>query len=106
MKAARRAGASFSGVHAIVYALFDADERLDRAAMRRQVQACLACGVHGMAAPGLATEVSKLSEAERRTVMDWIAEDTADHVPPGLTIFGSSARRAGCRCSTGAAAWS
>ena len=81
---------AFHGIHAIVYALFDADERLDRAAMRRQVQACLACGVHGIAALGLATEVSKLSEAERRTVMDWTAEDTAGHVPLGLTIFGSS----------------
>lgn len=81
---------AFHGIHAIVYALFDAAERLDRAAMRRQVQACLASGVHGMAALGLATEVSKLSEAERRTVMDWIAEDTAGRVPLGLTIFGSS----------------
>ena len=26
------------GVHAILYALFDSDERLDRAAMRRQVE--------------------------------------------------------------------
>jgi len=43
-----------------------------------------------MAALGLATEVSKLSEAERRTVMDWVAEDTAGRVPLALTIFGSS----------------
>lgn len=81
---------AFHGIHAILYALFDADEKLDRAAMRRQVEACLACGVHGMAALGLATEVSKLSEAERRTVMDWVAEDTAGRVPLALTIFGSS----------------
>jgi dihydrodipicolinate synthase/N-acetylneuraminate lyase len=33
---------TFHGIHAIVYALFDENERLDRAAMRRQVQACLA----------------------------------------------------------------
>jgi len=78
------------GIHAIVYALFDRAEQLDRHAMRRQVQASLACGVHGMAALGLATEVAKLSEAERRTVMDWVAEDTAGRVPLGLTIFGNS----------------
>src|SRR6218665_2044852 len=78
------------GIHAIVYALFDADERLDRAAMRRQVQACLSCGVHGMAALGLATGGSKLTEAERRTVMDWVAEDTAGKVPLAFTIFGAS----------------
>lgn len=80
----------FHGIHAIVYALFDADERLDRDAMRQQVRACLASGVHGMAALGLATEVAKLSEAERRTLMDWVAEDTAGQVPLAFTIFGSS----------------
>ncbi|WP_244489786.1 MULTISPECIES: dihydrodipicolinate synthase family protein [unclassified Rhizobium] len=78
------------GIHAILYALFDSDEKLDRNAMRRQVELCLASGVHGMAALGLATEVSKLSEHERLTVMDWTVEDTAGRVPVALTIFGSS----------------
>lgn len=78
------------GIHAILYALFDEREQLDRVAMRRQVELCLSVGVHGMAALGLATEVSKLTEAERRTVMDWIAEDTGGRVPLALTIFGSS----------------
>ena len=78
------------GINAILYALFDANERLDREAMRRQVRHCLAVGVHGMAALGLATEVAKLTEAERRTVMDWVAEDTAGLVPLGFTIFGAS----------------
>ncbi|MBN9245313.1 MAG: dihydrodipicolinate synthase family protein [Mesorhizobium sp.] len=81
---------SFHGIHAILYALFDRDEKLDRKAMRRQVELCLASGVHGMAALGLATEVSKLTEGERRTVMDWTAEDTAGCVPLGFTIFGAS----------------
>jgi 4-hydroxy-tetrahydrodipicolinate synthase len=78
------------GIHAILYALFDKDELLDRVAMRRQVQACLSAGVHGMAALGLATEVSKLTESERRMVMDWTAEDTDGRVPLAFTIFGSS----------------
>ncbi len=80
----------FHGIHAILYALFDAQEKLDRAAMRRQVEICRATGVHGMAALGLATEVAKLTEAERRTIMDWTAEDTAGKVPLAFTIFGSS----------------
>ena len=80
----------FHGIHAILYALFDIKEKLDRAAMRRQVEICLATGVHGMAALGLATEVAKLTEAERRTIMDWAAEDTAGKVPLAFTIFGSS----------------
>lgn len=80
----------FTGIHAIAYALFDAQERLDREAMRRQVEICLGLGVHGMAALGLATEVSKLGVAERRRVMEWTAEDTGGRVPLAFTIFGSS----------------
>ena len=78
------------GVHAILYALFDEEERLDRAAMHRQVHICLAAGVAGIAALGLATEVAKLSLAERQTLMDWVAEDVAGRVPLGFTITGAS----------------
>lgn len=34
--------------------------------------------LHGIAALGLATEVLKLTDAERRTVIDGVAEDTSD----------------------------
>ena len=78
------------GVHAILYALFDAEERLDREAMRLQVQLCLSSGVAGIAALGLATEVAKLSFAERQMLMDWVAEDVAGRVPLGFTITGGS----------------
>ena len=78
------------GVHGILYALFDADERLDRAAMRAQVQICLNAKVAGVVALGLATEVAKLSFTERKTVMDWVAQDVAGRVPLGFTITGAS----------------
>jgi 4-hydroxy-tetrahydrodipicolinate synthase len=80
----------FAGIHAMLYALFDAQERLDREAMRRQTELCLALGVHGMAALGLATEVSKLTQAERRAVMEWVCEDIGGRVPLAFTIYGSS----------------
>lgn len=80
----------FSGIHSILYALFDADEKLDRQAMRRQTELCLGLGVHGMAALGLATEVSKLTQQERVTLMEWVAEDTAGRVPLAFTIYGNS----------------
>ena len=38
---------------------------------------------------GLATEVAKLTEAERRAVIDWAAEDRGD-LPLGVTIAGNS----------------
>jgi dihydrodipicolinate synthase/N-acetylneuraminate lyase len=79
-----------SGIHAILYALFDSNEDLDKHAMRRQVEFCLSAGVHGIAALGLATEVAKLTECERRTVMDWTAESNAGRVPMAFTIYGSS----------------
>jgi 4-hydroxy-tetrahydrodipicolinate synthase len=74
----------------MVYAFFGADGRLDRGAMRRQVEASIAAGAHGVAALGLATEVAKLSADERRAIMDWTAEDVAGRVPLAFTIFGAS----------------
>jgi 4-hydroxy-tetrahydrodipicolinate synthase len=78
------------GIHAILYAFFDHNEALDRDAMKRQVEVCIAAGVHGVAALGLATEVAKLSERERLTIMDWIGEDNRGRKPLGLTVFGGS----------------
>lgn len=81
---------AFTGIHAILYALFDAQEGLDRQAMRRQVEICLEHGAHGIAALGLATEVSKLTVPERRTVMEWTSEDVGGAKPLGFTIYGTS----------------
>jgi 2-keto-3-deoxy-L-arabinonate dehydratase len=80
----------FTGIHAILFALFDEREQLDRAAMRRQVEICLSLGVDGMAALGLATEVAKLSLAERLALMEWVAEDVGGKLPLAFTIFGGS----------------
>lgn len=80
----------YSGAYAILYAFFDAEGRLDRAAMRRQVEASLAAGAHGIAALGLATEVAKLTCDERHQIMDWVAENVAGHVPVAFTIFGAT----------------
>jgi 4-hydroxy-tetrahydrodipicolinate synthase len=70
--------------------MFGADEALDRAAMRRQVELCLTSEAAGIAALGLATEVAKLSFAERCQVMDWVAEDVNGRLPLGFTIYGQS----------------
>lgn len=80
----------FSGAYAILYAFFDADGRLDRTAMRRQVEASLAAGAHGIAALGLATEVAKLTADERSAIMDWVTADVGGRVPVAFTIFGAT----------------
>jgi 4-hydroxy-tetrahydrodipicolinate synthase len=78
------------GVHAILYAFFDEHERLDRAAMARQAELCIAAGVSGLAALGLATEVAKLSFDERCQVMAWVSADNAGRLPLAFTIYGQS----------------
>lgn len=95
----------FHGVYPILYSFFDAEGRLDRAAMRRQVEGCVAAGAHGIAVMGLATEVGKLDVNERRMLVDWVAEDVAGRVPlavtvgegsvPGQTAFAQAAVSAG-----------
>jgi 4-hydroxy-tetrahydrodipicolinate synthase len=54
--------------------------------MRRQVDAMVAHGVHGVAVLGLASEVNKLSETERRQLLEWVAEDLKGRVPLAVTI--------------------
>jgi len=78
------------GIYPILYAFFDRHGRLDRDAMRRQAEACVEMGAHGIAALGLATEVSKLSLAERHDVMTWLTEDVAGRLPVAITIFGDT----------------
>ena len=80
----------FYGVYPIIYAFFDAQDQLDREAMRKQVEGCIRGGAHGIAALGIATEVSKLSEAERHRVMEWVAEDVAGRKPLAFTVYGNS----------------
>jgi 4-hydroxy-tetrahydrodipicolinate synthase len=82
--------ARFAGIYPIPYAFFDARGALDRTAMRRQAQACLAHGCGGMAILGLATEVNKLAADEKRALIDWLAEDVAGRVPLAVTISGAT----------------
>ena len=80
----------FQGIYPMLYAFFDDSGNLDHAAMTRQVEACLSHQVHGIAALGLATEVAKLSEGERRQVMDRVCADVGGRCPVALTIFGET----------------
>ncbi len=76
------------GIYPMLYAYFTADGTLDRAAMRRQVEACVRNRVHGVALLGLATEVAKLSGSERHRLVEWVAEDLAGRLPLAVTVAG------------------
>jgi 4-hydroxy-tetrahydrodipicolinate synthase len=83
-------GSALGGIYPIVYAFFTADGGIDAPLMRRQVRACLAGGAHGMACLGLATEVAKLTPAERRAVLALVADEVAGRVPLAVTVFGAT----------------
>ncbi len=96
------------GVWPILYAFFDEHERLDRAAMRGQVEACIRGGAHGIAVLGLVTEFHKLTLVERRTIIDWVLEDVAGRLPVAVTVneAGVTAAREVARAAEAAgAAW-
>jgi 4-hydroxy-tetrahydrodipicolinate synthase len=74
------------GIYPMLYAFFNAHGALDRQAVRRQVQACADNGAHGVAVLGLGTEVGKLSDAERRQLVDWVAEELNGRLPLAITV--------------------
>lgn len=75
-----------AGIYPMLYAFFDAAERLDRAAVAAQVDAAVSAGAHGVAVLGLATEVNKLDTAERRSLLEWTAEALDGRLPLAVTI--------------------
>ena len=80
----------YRGIYPMLYAFFDGDGGLDRAAMRRQIDFCVEAGVQGLAVLGLATEVDKLSAEERRLLLDWTVEALGGRLPLAVTVFGNS----------------
>lgn len=80
----------FEGVHAVLYALFSKDETLNIAAMARQVDYCIDEGCHGVTVLGLATEVQKLSFAERKLLIAEVSRANKSRVPFSVTIPGNS----------------
>lgn len=79
----------FPGIHAVLYALFDGDDRLDRGAMAAQVAYVRDQGATGVTVLGLATEVGKLRFDERCDIIQWAARDCGD-LPLSVTISGNT----------------
>lgn len=79
-----------SGVTPMMYAFFGADGALDLAAFRAQVSACARAGVQGIAVLGLATEVAKLTGAERLALLEAAADELKGRLPLSVTVFGQT----------------
>lgn len=74
------------GIYPILYAFFDRDDRLDLAAMARQVEHCIATGAHGIAVLGLVTEVHKMDVNERLALVEAVGGMIAGRVPYAVTV--------------------
>jgi 2-keto-3-deoxy-L-arabinonate dehydratase len=81
---------NFSGVHAVLYAMFAPDETLDHGAMARQVDHCVAKGCHGITVLGLATEVLKLTLEERKALVATVNRANDGRLPFSVTVAGNS----------------
>ncbi len=78
------------GIWPILYAYFVKSGQLDRAAMQVQVRAALASGAPGVAVLGLATEVNKLTPAEKRAIIEWAAADLGTAGRLAVTVSGAT----------------
>ncbi len=76
----------FSGIYPMMLSFFSADDRIDCEAMRRQVEAVVRHGAHGVAVLGLGTEVNKLSLAERHEVLAVVSESLSSRLPLSVTV--------------------
>ncbi|HEX5499421.1 MAG TPA: dihydrodipicolinate synthase family protein, partial [Thermomicrobiales bacterium] len=67
---------------------------VDEAALRREVEFCLACGAHGLVVPALASEFMVLTDEERRRVVEVVAEQAAGRVPVVANVAAASVNAA------------
>lgn len=80
----------FSGIHGVLYSLFDKYEKIDLQAMKDQTQLLLDTGIQGITVLGLATEVQKLSKDERLQIVKIVSAEVAGKVPFSVTVSGNS----------------
>jgi 4-hydroxy-tetrahydrodipicolinate synthase len=76
----------FQGVYPVLYAFWDREGRIDREAMRLQVEHCIAAGAHGLMVLGLVTEVNKMDAEERRQIVHLVGELNGGRVPYAVTV--------------------
>ncbi|HUK09277.1 MAG TPA: dihydrodipicolinate synthase family protein [Stellaceae bacterium] len=76
----------FHGIYPMLYTFFNAEGGLDRVAMRRQVNACIKAGAHGIAILGIVGEFNKMDVSERLRVLECVAEDIGGRVPLAVTV--------------------
>lgn len=80
--------AEFRGVFSVLPTPFNSTGELDVTSLRRVVDMCLASAVNGVTALGVTSEVSRLSEDEKRRVVDTVISQIDGRLP---VVVGASA---------------
>lgn len=78
------------GIFPIIYCFFNKNNTLDIKLITEQIKLINKIGSNGIASLGLATEVSKLSFNEKKTLIELVAEYTNHSLPTAVTIKGNS----------------
>ncbi len=77
-----------AGIFQILQTPFDERGAIDWNSFARQIEYCIAAGVHGMVLPALASEFFTLSDAERKQVVAFAGEHIAGRVPFVASVQG------------------
>lgn len=85
--------ASLRGILPVLQVPFTAGHRVstvDEAALQREVDFCIACGVHGLVVPALASEFMVLTDGERRLVVETTLSRNAGRLPVVVNVSAPS----------------
>jgi len=82
----------FHGIYPMLYTFYDEHGALERRAFERQVEACIAGGVHGLALLGIVGEYNKLNVHEKMQIVEWTMEAVRGRVPVAVTVSEQSER--------------
>lgn len=84
---------AFEGIIPAVTTPFTADDQVDVAALKENVEKLIEAGVHGFVATGTMGEAGSLSTAERALVVRSVVEAAAGRVPVTVGISSGSAKQ-------------
>ncbi|MEO8855803.1 MAG: dihydrodipicolinate synthase family protein [Burkholderiaceae bacterium] len=76
----------FHGIYPMLYTFYDEQGALHRRALERQIDACIAGGVHGLALLGIVGEYNKLDVREKMQIVEWTMEHVGGRVPVAVTV--------------------
>ena len=81
-----------AGIFQILQVPFTDEGDIDLDSFARQIDYCLAAGVHGLVVPALASEFFTLSDSERKQVVAFAGEQIAGRVPYVVAVQGLNLR--------------